>query len=965
MARLSLTGTASANVLAGGAGDDLIYGYDPATLDATGIDALRVASALTVPLFVTAPPDDPEHLFLVEKNGLVKVLDLASGQVLATPFLDVSARISTFSETGLLGLAFAPDFATSGFVYASMSNPAGETEIRRFHVTSPSTALAVDAGPGELILRVPQPDPDPARGHKGGWLEFGPDGFLYLSTGDGSTATSDTTVGDVYEVSQDLDRLNGKILRIDPGSDAFPADPLRNYAIPSDNPFAAGPGADEIWALGLRNPWRNGFDRAAGDLYIADVGQARWEEINLGAKGANYGWKVYEGYDSFSPTTPLTGGTATFPIHVYSHADGYSVTGGYVYRGPSEALQGQYFFADFVLGRIWTLARNADGTWSATERTGSITADIGKIDRVSSFGQDASGNLYAVDFNGEVFRLDPRGTSIDGADTITAGDGRDMVFAGAGGDSVAGGAGSDELHGQSGDDSLDGGDAGDKVTGESGADTLFGGAGADTLDGGADDDRLEGQLGDDLLLGGTGNDYLTGLEGRDTMRGGAGNDQLFSFVAQGPDVIDGGAGIDIATISRSNLATGLRLEIGFGGTVDIGDGTIVTGIEQIVLRGGSGADTLGGGAYADSLEGNGGHDSLGGAAGADTLVGAGGNDTLAGGTGADRLTGGAGNDLYIVEGNADLITEFAGGGTDTVQSSGSITLAGEIEALVLGGTAAINGTGNGLANTLTGNGAANILSGLDGNDTVLGNGGNDRLDGGNGDDRLDGGGGADSMAGGLGNDVFVVDSALDVTTDTGGTDTVLSSVTLTLAAGLENLTLTSAASLARNATGNVSANTLTGSDGVNLLSGLDGNDRLLGLGGADMLKGGIGNDSLEGGAGADQLYGEAGLDRFVFARDTDIGGGDTGLPQDTIRDFASGDRIDLSLIDAKTTVAGNDAFGFIGTGAFTGVAGQLHWRQDAATSRTLAEGDTNGDRVADFQLALTGLKSLAAGDFVL
>jgi glucose/arabinose dehydrogenase len=242
-----------------------------------------VATGLTQPLFAGAPPGDTSRLFIVQKTGQIKILDFASGQVLATPFLDLSGQILSDGERGLLGLAFDPNFASNGLFYVNLINTSGNTEIRSYHVSSNPNVADPNFTP---IITIPQP---PAGNHKAGWLGFGPDGYLYAALGDGGGG------GDPFHSGQDINSLLGKILRIDLHGDDFPADPARNYHVPSDNPFVGTNGADEIFAFGLRNPWRPSFDRGLGDFYIADVGQNQWEEIDIGQKGANYGWSAYEG----------------------------------------------------------------------------------------------------------------------------------------------------------------------------------------------------------------------------------------------------------------------------------------------------------------------------------------------------------------------------------------------------------------------------------------------------------------------------------------------------------------------------------------------------------------------------------------------------------------------------------------------------------------------------------------------
>jgi hypothetical protein len=432
-----LHGDDGANTVQGGPAAELIYGFDPdgPQGEVSAISATRVATGLTLPVFVTAPPDDFGRLFVVEKGGRIKILDFETGEVRATPFLDLTGQINTEGELGLLGLAFHPDYATNGLFYVYLSRPDGSSEVRRYDVSAnPDMA---DPASLQQVIQIPMPAGSLV--HRAGWLGFGPDGYLHVAVGDGSDAPK----------AQDTNSWLGKILRLDVDS----TDPGRNYGIPADNPFAGTTlGADEVWALGLRNPWRPSFDRGSGQFYIADVGQADWEEINLGQGGANYGWPNKEGF------LPVGGSGLSDPVMVLAHDDqiGTSITGGYAFRGPgSDGLQGQYFFADFVTGRIWT-ARERGGAWSATERTAQIMVDAGAINFVTSFGEDAAGNLYITDYNnfsdgmGDIFRLSPQLVSADLGDTLSGGGGDDMIFGGAGGDRLEGGLGDDRVLGGAG-----------------------------------------------------------------------------------------------------------------------------------------------------------------------------------------------------------------------------------------------------------------------------------------------------------------------------------------------------------------------------------------------------------------------------------------------------------------------------------------------------------------------------------
>ena len=270
-----------------------------------------------------------------------------------------------------------------------------------------------DPTPPRTILRIA----DPQDNHNGGWIDFGPDGFLYVAIGDGGNANDDGSghtegTGNAQDIT---DNLLGKILRInpDPAIDAFPADANKNYGIPADNPFVGETGDDEIWCFGLRNPWRCSFDRDTDDLWIGDVGQNRREEIDFlpagNAGGQNFGWRLREG----TIQTPTVGGAPPAgnvePVYDYAHGagafQGNSVTGGYVYRGPIAELQGKYFFADYVSRQIWSFERNGSGITNLTDWTSRLRPRTGSIGGVSSFGEDAAGNLYIVDLDGEIYRI--------------------------------------------------------------------------------------------------------------------------------------------------------------------------------------------------------------------------------------------------------------------------------------------------------------------------------------------------------------------------------------------------------------------------------------------------------------------------------------------------------------------------------------------------------------------------------
>jgi glucose/arabinose dehydrogenase len=384
----------------------------------------RVATGLSRPVFATSPPGDATRLFIVEQfsgnTGRVRILRLATGELLATPFLSL-VGVSTGNEQGLLGLAFHPDYASNGHFYVNFTNATGTTVIRRYSEdTDPDRA---DPASATAVLEIGQPQGN----HNGGWIGFGPDGFLYVATGDGG-GSNDNDGGHTAGIgnSQDTtENLLGKVLRIDVDGDDFPQDPDRNYAIPADNPFVGGPGDDEIWLYGLRHPWRLSFDRETGDLYIGDVGQGSREEIDVQPAGrpggTNYGWRLREG--TIATPGEGVGGPrppgAVDPIYEYLHGtgdtQGFAVTGGVVYRGPALSLRGRYLFADYLTSRIWSLRWDGsdpldfDGTnfsefvdWGDSP---SFQPDQGTLAEISSFGEDAQGNLYIASLLGDVFRV--------------------------------------------------------------------------------------------------------------------------------------------------------------------------------------------------------------------------------------------------------------------------------------------------------------------------------------------------------------------------------------------------------------------------------------------------------------------------------------------------------------------------------------------------------------------------------
>ena len=326
------------------------------------------------------------RLFLVSQSGQIRIW--TGSQLLSTPFLDLSSLITFGGEQGVLGLAFHPSYAVNGFFYVFYTNPEGSVVIARYHVSAdPDIA---DASSGTILLTVPQPFTN----HKGGQLRFGPDGYLYIALGDGGSG------GDPNNNGQSLDTVLAKLLRID-------VDTGSPYGIPPDNPFVGTPGArGEIWAYGVRNPWRFSFDRLTGDMFVADVGQNVWEEVDIqpaGVGGRNYGWRVMEARHCHIPSSGCDMTGLVLPIVEYGHGIGCSVTGGFRYRGSALAgYAGTYIYSDWCTGIVAGVAETAPGTWQVTQL---LTLGF----NITTFGEDPNGELYLSQYgsNGALYRLVP------------------------------------------------------------------------------------------------------------------------------------------------------------------------------------------------------------------------------------------------------------------------------------------------------------------------------------------------------------------------------------------------------------------------------------------------------------------------------------------------------------------------------------------------------------------------------
>jgi glucose/arabinose dehydrogenase len=351
--------------------------------DIFNIRLTEIASGLSNPLYLTSPRND-SRLFVVEQAGRIRIIK--NGQLLSQPFLDIVTRVSSGGERGLLSVAFHPSYATNGFFYVNFTDLAGNTRVERFKVSSnPDVA---DGSSSKFILGVTQPFAN----HNGGLNVFGPDGMLYIGLGDGGSG------GDPQGNGQRTNTLLGKILRIDVDN----GDP---YSISSGNPFVNQTGARaEIWAYGLRNPWRFSFDRTAGLLYVADVGQGTLEEVDVvqaTRAGVNYGWNIMEGSSCFGSSGCSTTGLER-PVFEYNHSGGAcSITGGYAYRGSAlPEVAGHFFYSDYCLGFLRSFLY-ANGV--ATDQR---NWDVGSIGSVTSFGEDSAGELYVVVQQGRVYRIE-------------------------------------------------------------------------------------------------------------------------------------------------------------------------------------------------------------------------------------------------------------------------------------------------------------------------------------------------------------------------------------------------------------------------------------------------------------------------------------------------------------------------------------------------------------------------------
>jgi glucose/arabinose dehydrogenase len=355
-------------------------GGPPPTLSLT-----PVVSGLSNPIDFQAPDDGSGRFFIVEQAGRIRIF--VNGALLATPFLDISSKVDFSGEKGMLGLAFHPQFPQKNLFYVHYDRLVGalqQSVIAEYQISTSDPNLAATSE--RILLMVDQP---PYANHKGGQIAFGPDAFLYIALGDGGSG------GDPLGNGQNLQTLLAKVLRIDVDHTSAGL----QYAIPPSNPFAGGGGLPEIWAYGLRNPFRFSFERGTGRLFCGDVGQDKYEEIDILQSGGNFGWNVMEGMHCYNPASGCNVSGLILPIAEYDHAEGNAVIGGYVYKGSAiPSLAGAYIFSDNGSGTIWKLVEAPPGTWTPTKL---LSSNRG----ISSLGQDVAGEIYFVDYSGSVLKL--------------------------------------------------------------------------------------------------------------------------------------------------------------------------------------------------------------------------------------------------------------------------------------------------------------------------------------------------------------------------------------------------------------------------------------------------------------------------------------------------------------------------------------------------------------------------------
>ncbi len=364
----------------------------PGATGAASIVLTPVVSGLDAPVFVTSAKDGSGRLFVVEQTGKVRVIK--GGVLLSTPLIDLTSQVAKGGEQGALGLAFHPKFKTNGLFYVSYTRSDGDLVVDQYK----TSAANGNVGDPRTLRRIITIDHPGEINHNGGMIVFDPTGYLYIGTGDGGGG------GDPNGHGQSKNTLAGKLLRINVNGSVG----TRQYRIPASNPYVGKAGLDEIWSFGLRNPWRFSFDRLTGDLWIGDVGQAKYEEVDRSTsstnkgRGVNFGWNVMEGRHCYSPATGCSAVGKLYPVAEYTHSEGCSITGGYVYRGTAvPSLRGRYVFGDYCSGTIWSVPNNG-----GSPITKSLLMDTAYS--ISSFGEDEKGELYLVDRGGTIYKFGVR-----------------------------------------------------------------------------------------------------------------------------------------------------------------------------------------------------------------------------------------------------------------------------------------------------------------------------------------------------------------------------------------------------------------------------------------------------------------------------------------------------------------------------------------------------------------------------
>lgn len=435
-----------ADTVFGGAGNDVIYGHSKADLKQSSgfINFDKIADIGNGGVQTALAQGDNGFIYALNKtSGEITRINTENGN--KSTFLNIpDDQFSGSDEGGVLGMAFHPNYQNNGRFFVYLTNTDGDIEIHEYDRVAGNPPTAEFE---KVVMTIPHPVND---FHNGGSMMFGPDGYLYLGIGDGGDGAN----------AQDKDSLLGKILRINVNADDFPGDDGKNYAIPNDNPFVGAAGADEIWAVGVRNPWRFSFDSQTGDFYIADVGQDNREEINFvkagTAGGLNFGWDYREGDLPYGNDDPPGGLDFTDPVFTYNHDQIYaSVTGGVVLHKASQGLDGAYVFSDFMTGKFYSLRMVNGKIEDATERTDQIRG--GSAGYMTAYGKDSDGHVIAINLGGEVFRLKFGAAAGDGGDTLHGGTGQDKLYGGVGRDKLFGDAGRDRLDGGIGNDVLSGG----------------------------------------------------------------------------------------------------------------------------------------------------------------------------------------------------------------------------------------------------------------------------------------------------------------------------------------------------------------------------------------------------------------------------------------------------------------------------------------------------------------------------